>query len=214
MTLHRGARVVRNLGAVALALGLFSAAAHCQGETIPREAYKYQRALIANTRSVWGLDAPTAVFAAQIHQESGWRADAKSKFASGLCQFTPATADWIDDVYPELRGDGPTNPAWCLRALARYDHYLWDRVAGRNDCERWAFTLSAYNGGLGWVQRDSRLAVQRGADPKVWFGSVELYNAGRAPQFFAENRGYPRRILLIIQPRYLAWGPGITCYRI
>ena len=41
---------------------------------IPPDAAKYKRDLIRNARLIWGLDAPTATFAGQIHQESAPRA--------------------------------------------------------------------------------------------------------------------------------------------
>lgn len=182
------------------------------GEYIPRDAYKYQRDLIRNARVVWGLDAPVATFAAQIHQESLWRPDARSPFAAGLAQFTPSTATWIAGVYPESLGAAqPYSPAWALRALVTYDKHLWDRTSGADSCERFAFTLSAYNGGAGWVARDKRLTASSGSDPSRWFGHVEKFNAGRAGWAFKENRGYPSRILLKLQPLYEMWGIATDC---
>lgn len=180
----------------------------------PIAAKKHQRALVSNAHAIWGLDAPVATFAAQVHQESGWREDARSPFAGGLAQFTPDTANWISRAYnDELASNDPFNPSWALRALVRYDRHLWDRaVPAASDCDRMAFVLSAYNGGLGWIQRDRRKAGEDGADvARYWLPHVEHYNAGRAEHFFRENRGYPRRILLKIQPEYATWGPSIDC---
>jgi len=54
----------------------------------------------------WGLEAPVALFAAQVHQESGWREDARSPVgALGLAQFMPGTAAWIAQLYPADLGD-------------------------------------------------------------------------------------------------------------
>jgi soluble lytic murein transglycosylase-like protein len=95
-------------------------------QAIPMQAQQYRRALTQEAQRTWGLGAPVARFAAQVHQESGWRADAKSKYASGLAQFTPATADWIAQVYP-VEFDGiaaPYSPKWALRALVIYDRHL------------------------------------------------------------------------------------------
>jgi soluble lytic murein transglycosylase-like protein len=196
------------LGVILLLL-VFASVAEAQ---IPRAALQYRRDLIGNARVVWGLDAPVAVMAAQVHQESGWRADAKSKFASGLTQFTPATAEWISNKYAnELGSNQPLNPAWALRALARYDKYLHDRQAtAATDCDRWAFTLAAYNGGEGWINRDRRMAQMNGADPRKWWGHVEHFSP-RARWAFTENRNYPKFILLQRQPPYRMWGPGIDC---
>lgn len=199
------------LGVAAVAVLALASVSFAQ-TTIPRVAYEYQRALIGNARVVWGLNAPVAIMAAQVHQESAWRPTAKSAFASGLAQFTPSTADWISSKFPEDLGDNqPLSPAWALRALARYDRYLYDRqTLFRTDCDRWAFTLSGYNGGEGWVSRDKRLAESRGADPGRWWGHVERYSS-RAKWAFDENRGYPRRIMLQHQPAYRVWGRGIDC---
>ena len=73
-------------------------------------------------------------------------------------------------------------------------------------------TLSAYNGGLGWLQRDQRLAAQRGADPLRWWGNVERHSR-RAKWAHAENRGYPRAIIYQHQPLYRDWGGGMVCAR-
>lgn len=192
---------------LALLLVLVPATAAAQ---VPDGARHYQRDLVRNARAVWGLDAPIATFAAQIHQESGWRPDVSSKYAHGLAQFTPATADWIGGAYSDVGAADPFNPSWALRALVRYDKHLYDRNTGASECDRWAFTLSAYNGGQGWVVRDRKLAAAAGADPQRWWGHVERYS-GRAKWAITENRGYPRRILLVLQPRYAAWGPAIDC---
>jgi len=175
----------------------------------PRESLRYQRELIGNARAVWGINAPVATFAAQVHQESMWRPAAVSPAgARGLAQFMPATSTWISGLYAELGENQPHNPGWALRALVRYDHWLWDRIRATDDCERMAMTLSAYNGGLGWVYRDQKLAARRGADRGRWFDAVERYNAGRSAAAFRENRGYPRKILFRWQPLYAAWGAG------
>ena len=187
-------------------------AADSWSQSIPRNAYKYQRDIIRNARAVWGLTGPVATFAGQIHQESAWREDAQSPYAGGLAQFTPDTAKWISQTYnDELAANTPFEPQWALRALVRYDKHLWDRVAGLTECDKMAFVLSAYNGGLGWVNRDKAKAEAAGQDPEVYWYSVELYNAGRGEAFFRENRGYPRRILLKLQDLYGWWGPAINC---
>lgn len=179
---------------------------------VPERALRYRADLIRNARAVWGMDAPVAVFAAQIHQESLWRPNAKSRFAAGLAQFTPDTARWIAGAYPaELGSDQPYNTAWALRALVRYDRHLHARLAGVDECSHMALVLASYNGGLGWVQRDQKLTTQRGGNRLIWFGQVEKHNAGRARWAYEENRGYPRAILLRWQPLYSAWGRGVDC---
>ncbi|ELS9321434.1 transglycosylase SLT domain-containing protein [Salmonella enterica] len=177
----------------------------------PPAAMKYRSDVIRASRVDWGLNAPVADFAAQLHQESGWNPAARSPVgAQGLAQFMPSTADWIAGLMPHLAAREPYNPGWAIRALVSYDRWLWSRVVVPDDCERMAMTLSAYNGGLGWVNRDRRLARTRGLDDARWFGAVETVNAGRSAANWRENRHYPQRILRELAPRYLSWG-GSNC---
>lgn len=178
----------------------------------PAAAEPYRAELTREARHFWGISAPVAMFAGQIAQESAWRPTARSRFASGLTQFTPDTARWIAGAYPRhLAGGDTLNPSWAIRALVIYDLHLWTRLKGTaSACERAAMTLAGYNGGAGWVNRDRRLARDRGANPAYWFGHTEHHSA-RAAWAFRENRDYPRKILLRWQPVYAAWGPGIAC---
>lgn len=175
----------------------------------PAAAARYRAELTRAAHVQWGLDAPIAALAAQVHQESGWRPDAVSRVgAEGMAQFMPATARWWCELHRMALMDcQPRNPTWALRALAGYDKWLWDRIRDTaGECDRMAMTLSAYNGGLGWVQRDRALASGEGLDSSRYWGAVETVNAGRAAWAIKENRDYPRRILLHLTPRYSAWG--------
>lgn len=168
----------------------------------------------------WGVDGNSARLAAQLHQESAFRADARSAVgAQGIAQFMPATAAWMATIYPaELRGFDPWNAQQAILAAALYDKWLYDRVTplgtGPGEvehCSRWAFALRSYNGGEGWLTRERRLAQSRGADPDDWI-AVEPYRV-RAGWAHKENIGYPRRILLTLEPAYLAagWPGSLTC---
>ena len=101
----------------------------------------------------------------------------------------------------------PWDPRWAIVCAATYDADLHRGMRAATRCDRWAMTLSAYNGGAGWIARDARKAAAQGLDPLRWWGHVETVNAGRAPVYWRENRGYPRRILRVIEPRYASWGP-------
>lgn len=191
---------------------LFAGCAPALAAGIPAEAQHYRRDLVRAAHHGLGLAAPIATLAGQVHQESGWRADARSGAgAEGLAQMMPATAAWLAETRPgELHPAQPYNPGWALRALVAYDAWLLARVPGTSACERWAFALAGYNGGLGWVRRDRRLAREAGADPDRWWGEVEHHTA-RAGWARRENRGYVRRILTELEPRYRAagWGAGV-----
>lgn len=177
---------------------------------IPSTANKYRADLTRSARLSWGMDAPIATFAAQVHQESGWNAQAVSRVgAKGLAQFMPSTADWIGGINPELAQRQPDNPTWALRALTAYDRWLYERIKADSDCDRMAMVLSSYNGGLGWLLRDKALAAQSGSNRNLWWNHVDRYNAGRTRAAFEENRGYPVRIIKGIQPAYATWGQGV-----
>ena len=192
-------------------LALVLASAVASAADVPRDALRHRQELTREARQAWGLTAPVATFAAQIHQESRWRSDAVSPVgAQGMTQFMPATTRWIAGAYPrELGAAEPFNPTWAMRALVVYDRHLWERVKAATACDRMAMALSAYNGGLGWVWRDQKLATSKGADGTRWFDQIERFNAGRHAAAFRENRGYPRLILLSYEPRYVAAGWGL-----
>ncbi|WP_051299244.1 transglycosylase SLT domain-containing protein [Marinobacterium litorale] len=190
----------------------FVACAPAHSAGIPAAANKYRSLLVRSAHAHWGLDAPIATFAAQVHQESRWMPDAVSPVgAQGMTQFMPSTSEWIAKIYPDELGDHqPLNPGWALRALVIYDRWLFARVDAVDQCNQAAKMASAYNGGIGWVGRDERLASASGADPAKWFNAVEKYTQ-RADWARRENRLYVRLILLRWEPLYAAagWGPGM-----
>lgn len=179
---------------------------------IPDAAMKYRRDLVRIAHTEMGLDAPIATLAAQVHQESRWNEKARSPVgAVGLVQIMPGTAEWLARLRQDLAAPQPLNPLWNLRAAVIYDVWLLDRVQARGSCDKWAMAMAAYNGGLGWVIKDQRLASAKGADPRAWFNSVERYNSGRSASNFKENRHYASVILLRWEPLYEAadWGNGV-----
>lgn len=175
---------------------------------IPVASALYRIKLEREVASTFGDLRPAARIAAQVHQESGWNPRAASRYAQGLTQFTPDTAKWIPSVCPLLGPPDVWDPNWSMRAAVCYDAWLYKRVSGATECDRWAFTLSAYNGGLGWVRRDQAMAAAAGDDRERWFDNVERHSP-RAGWAIRENRGYVRRIVLLVEPTYLAAGwPG------
>jgi|GEM_PF-1781536 len=175
----------------------------------PAAALPYRAELTRNARALWGLDAPVPVFAAQVHTESGWRADAVSPVgALGLAQFMPGTAKWISSIDPQLAAAQPYNPAWALRALVRYDQYLYSQAPARYaPHDRMWVALRGYNGGLGHWINEARATGQ----PQPTRAQVDAAcgRASRAPKHCTENLAYPRRVLVETQPRYAAWGPAL-----
>ena len=92
-----------------------------------------------------------------------------------------------------------------------YDNDLYGAIIAATDCDRLAFTLSAYNGGAGWVSRDKAKAKAQGLDEMRYWDSVETVNAGRSAEAWKENRGYAPGIIKQRQIHYQAWG-RMTCF--
>lgn len=175
----------------------------------PRAALQYRNQLIRTAHAVWGMDAPVAVFAAQVHQESAWKPGAVSQVgAQGLAQFMPGTTTWIATLDAELANKEPFNPAWALRALVTYDQWLYARAPDRySSHDRMWVALRGYNGGLGHWQAEARASGVR--EPSRVQVDAACGTARRARLHCKENLGYPQRILIDLQPRYAAWGPGL-----
>lgn len=200
------------LGAFALAFVLWSAPSNAAEVEIPPISLRHRTALERAAGDYFGLNAPVARLAAQIHQESLWQADAASPYAQGLAQFAPATARWLPTVCPSVGEPDPWDAGWSIRAVACYDAWLYAKAPRTDECNRWAFTLADYNGGQGWRAREQQLAKAAGKDTAIWFDQVEAFNA-RSRSAWKENRSYVRRILLMLEPAYIAagWGGKGAC---
>ena len=184
--------------------GFFSPCAHAQ---VPHESARYKLTLLREAHGQWGLGAPVPAFAAQVHQESGWRPDAVSREgARGLAQFMPATARWWCAREGTAAADClPHNPSWALRAMVGYDKHLYDRTPARmGRYDRLWLALRGYNGGEGHWQAEGRTTGL--AAPTRQQIDAACGRARRAAVHCTENLGYPRRILIDLQPRYATWG--------
>jgi len=184
------------------------------GAQVPREALPYRNDLIRESRAVWGMDAPVATFAGQIHQESRWNASAKSPVgAAGMAQFMPATASWICGFAKDLPpGCNVLNPNWAIRALVTYDKYLYDRTPKvGNTCGRMWAALRGYNGGLGHWNKEWQNA---GRPSNLKLADASCGTASRAIKHCRENLTYPEKIVTRWQPLYnkAGWGAGVCDY--
>lgn len=174
-------------------------------QEIPARAHAYRADLVRIAHAEWGMDAPVPVFAAQLHQESGWNTAAVSRVgARGMAQFMPATAKWWCDLHGlSAEQCQPANPVWAMRAMVGYDRWLYQRVSGESEYDRLWAALRAYNGGLGHWQAESRIARTSKGRALI---DAACGKARRHISFCPENLGYPHRIMDIIQPRYAGWG--------
>lgn len=162
---------------------------------------------------MYGLDAHRyrPLSAAQVHQESRWRAEARSPVgASGAAQFMPTTAAWICGKYADELPTGcdTLSPVWAFRALMLYDRDMLSRARGRTECDVWWAVLRWYNGGEGHWRKEARVASdpldRRAVD-------AQCGRASRSVRHCAENVGYPERILTRWQPLYKTWGREVVC---
>jgi hypothetical protein len=190
---------------IVITLGLLANVAFAN---VPANCARYQRDIMRAAHAELGLNAPIAVFAAQIHQESSCNPQAISSVgAEGMAQFMPATAKWWCGLNGLSAAEcQPDNPVWAIQALIGYDHWLYDRVKGKSEFERWWAALRAYNGGLGNWQKEAAMVLP--ATDKKAIDSA-CGKARRSIRFCPENLGYPNRILLVLQARYLSWGRGV-----
>jgi soluble lytic murein transglycosylase-like protein len=165
---------------------------------------KYRNFLIKEVRYVWGKGADVSTFAAQIRQESDWNHTARSKYAVGLTQFTGPTARWIVSVFPELKtetmagGDVRFDWRWSIRAMVRYDAYLFNRIERLDvaNSDKWPLTLRAYNGGISWVLKEVASCRTHNMECCLMF---------RSRRSCEENISYPADILLKWKPAYIGW---------
>jgi len=169
---------------------------------------RWGREVVRASNMVWGISGPVPVFLAQIQQESGGRPDVCSPYACGLTQFTPSTAEWIAQTYrTELSATDAHaarfDPRWAIRAMVRYDKHLYDRVQGHTSCDRMWATLRHYNGGAGHWQKEASFAQDPLDRHSV---DAQCGKARRSIKHCPENLGYPSRILLRHQVKYVAWG--------
>lgn len=183
-------------------------------------AWGFRGEMTTSAYRVFGPSAPVSTLAGQIHQESAWQTHARSPVgAQGLAQFMPSTAADMAKNFPaSCAPANPYSPPWAFGCRDRYMAGLLrsvrrpvppgDTVA---ECSAWAFALRAYNGGLGWINRDRRAAMAAGVDADDW-RAVRPFNAGRSAANHRENREYPERIYRL-GARYAAagWGRIVTC---
>ncbi len=194
----------------------FSQAHAADNIVIPEVSATYRIPIQRAASEYFGLDAPVAMLAAQIHQESHWKPTAASKYAQGLAQFTPSTAKWLPSICKELQGFDRWDPMQSVRAMACYDAWLFNRVkpignTELNRCTRMVFALRGYNGGEGWLTRERRMALAVNQNANDWI-TVKRFNS-RARWAHKENTTYPVRILFTIQPYYDAagWTGSVNC---
>lgn len=192
---------------------LISVAAICLAAIVAGRAFgadlcqRYTSMLVREAQAVYGVNAPGPMLMGQIRQESSCRPDVTAwDNGRGLAQFMDGTSKQISALYPELGPPDPYSAQWAIRALVRYDGWIYKRVKGKDDCHRWAAVLKGYNAGPGYVQQ----AQAKSPDPSTWFGLTEFVPTRQSTHNFEYSRTYPHKILFKHQPLYAALGKT-TC---
>lgn len=177
---------------------------------VPQNANVYRITLRQEAQRVWGPGAPVSTLAAQITQESGWRADVTAwDGGMGLPQFMPATLRWAcREFAADLQGEAcdPYRPRIGLRLQSLYLKRLHDGVAEADDaCSHMGFALMDYNSGKGWRLKRQARSPEPG---NVWV--TARINPGVTPANQRVAQDYPNRVLKVYEPRFVAagWGPG------
>lgn len=177
-------------------------------------------------------DAPRkAVFGAQVRKETCaglkskkcWSPTAELKtdreYGFGLGQLTVTAkfdnfkeAKKLDSTMAAWQWENRYDPSFQLRTLLLMDRGNYNRFSwATGTTERLAFTIAAYNGGIGGVLSDRTVCkATAGCDPNIWFGHVEHTSkkakvpvSGYGQSFFQINRGYARDVVLVYPERYL-----------
>ena len=231
----------KGLRALLLFLAIAGAAqAQTASTYIPTGARQYAPMLVDRQRVIWPGAFEPWTLGGLVEQESCislqhskcWnpRAELKTsrEYGVGLGQITVAyNADGSQrfNKFEELkreyaslhawRWENRYDPSYQLTAIVELTRALWGKMPPAIDAtNRWAFTLSSYNGGAGALLQDRRLCANTaGCDTRRWFNNVETTSLkSRVPQpayggrsWFSINREYVRNVVIIRRPKYKAF---------
>ncbi len=136
-----------------------------------------------------------------IETESAWRREAESPWAQGWAQFTPPTrGDWWPKApgCADLAESDPFNERCSVLAMNLYMEWLYMRSLRMVQQHEAALAMArrAYNGGLGWQQREYKLCLATpGCDPNNPQHMAALCReAGRSEAACRENHSYAAKI--------------------
>jgi hypothetical protein len=195
----------------------------------PPLAKLYLPTLKVEVAKFWPEASPWSIMAAQVEQESCvslkskrcWNPKVELKtdreYGFGLGQLT-ITSKF--NAFEEVRAmdksmagwqwEDRYNASYQLRAIVLKNRANYRQMVkySKDVQSQMAFTIAAYNGGLGGLIKDRVLCKNtQGCDPSLWFGHVErTSNKSRTPvkgygkSFFDINREYVTNIVNL-QPR-------------
>ena len=168
---------------------------------------KYKKYFKLQINKYWSNLFPKEILPAQIEQESNWNEYAERKagkeYGFGLSQVTIVKGYFNNFLEfkkrwkKELKNwtwENRFNAKCHIKILILYDKLLYNKMKfAKINFDRLAFTLSAYNGGLGWVLKDRKLTKENGYNENRWFNNVEKFSK-RNKWAFKINRKYVKNI--------------------
>lgn len=201
------------------------------GQNIPKNAIEYLPLLNKVIDETWPDLSMRSLTASQVEQETCislthskcWNPKAELKtsreygFGFGQITITDKFNNFeeikkMDKSLIDWKWEDRYNPYRQLKALIVYDKFIYNKVIGaHSDYDRLAFTLAAYNGGLGGLTQDRQLCkLQNNCDSSKWFSNVEktsnkskVKSSGYGKSFFEINREYVSNILLVRRNKYI-----------
>lgn len=198
---------------------------------LPPNALLHLPVLIQEYKGKWPTAPIPTAFAGQVEQETCismkhkkcWSPYAELKtdreYGFGLGQITVTKsfdnfkeAKKLDSSLKDWQWENRYNAQYQLRTLVLMDKFNYGKFTwAANEDERMAFSLAAYNGGIGGVLSDRRVCgTVHSCDGSRWFGHVEHTSkkakkpvSGYGKSFFEINREYVYNILHVRRFKYL-----------
>ena len=146
---------------------------------------KYKKYFIQAAKK---YDLPWVLLAAQSYQESHWNPRAKSHTGvRGIMMITRTTAKQLG---VKNRLNAKENIYGGAKYLAKLEKRLDKKITGKS---RWAFTLAAYNVGMGHIHDAQILARKLNRNPYLWSDIKEILPLLSQRKYFRHaQHGYAR----------------------
>lgn len=200
-----------------------------RAEELPDNFFRHYPTLVVALEDVWPDITQPAVIAGLVEQETCpslkskkcWneRAELKTKqeHGIGLGQHTITSKfnafEETSHLHEKLKGwkvEDYWNAEMQLYGIAAKLKQNYSVFGNTIEEDRFAFSLAAYNGGVGGILKDQRLCKNtKGCDPAKWWDNVEntslktkLPFNGFKKSAFQINREYPYNILKIRMQKY------------
>lgn len=202
---------------------------------LPPNSIVYMPLLKDEIKKFWPEVQPYSLLAALIEQESCitlkskrcWNPKVELKtsreYGFGLGQLTVTSkfnayeeVKRLDKSMASWKWEDRFNASYQLRAIVLKNRSNYNRLKGfsKDPDTVLAFTMAAYNGGVGGLMKDRTLCIYtKGCDPTKWWDNVErTSNKSKVPvkgygkSFFDINREYVRHTIHL-QPRRAKYVP-------